>query len=72
MPLFEYFCESCKSQNEILIRGNETPRCPDCGSEKLTKQLSAFAPVSAAVGRDQMPACASGGACPGGSCPFSQ
>ncbi len=40
MPLFEYTCQSCGSPCELLIRGDETPVCPSCGSRKLEKHLS--------------------------------
>lgn len=40
MPLFEYECRGCGDRFELLIRGEEKPKCPACGSGKLTKQLS--------------------------------
>jgi putative FmdB family regulatory protein len=40
MPLYEYTCESCRQDSEILVRGGERPECPECGSVKLTKRLS--------------------------------
>jgi len=40
MPLYEYLCESCQQQVEILVRGDETPECPECGGNQLCKQLS--------------------------------
>ena len=46
MPLFQYACEECGQTHELLIRGNEKPACPNCGSERLTRQMSAFAAVS--------------------------
>jgi putative FmdB family regulatory protein len=50
MPLFGYLCEDCETLSEVLIRGSEEPCCPSCGSARLVKQASAFAPVSAGVG----------------------
>ncbi len=47
MPLYEYVCQSCGQQSELLVRGDAEPACPECGSEKLTKLLS----VVAAPGR---------------------
>ena len=74
MPLFKYSCEKCHEESEILIRAEESPVCPHCGSKKLSKQLSAF---SAQVAhRKQVPSAgcsASGcshfqnGTCPGAS-----
>jgi len=41
MPLFEYHCDSCDKQVEILVRNREQPHCPDCGTDRLQKLLSA-------------------------------
>lgn len=43
MPLFEYLCKSCSHQFEVLVRGSETPHCPQCESESLEKRHSVFA-----------------------------
>ncbi len=40
MPLYEYICENCHKQLELLVRGSEQPRCPHCEGEKLTRLLS--------------------------------
>jgi putative FmdB family regulatory protein len=48
MPLYEYVCQDCESQAELLVQGSQQPLCPKCGSAKLTKLLS----VVAAPGRD--------------------
>jgi putative FmdB family regulatory protein len=40
MPLYEYTCCECHSNAELLIRGDEKPECPACGSRELEKQLS--------------------------------
>jgi putative FmdB family regulatory protein len=40
MPLYEYTCTQCSSQFELLIRGGETPVCPDCGTVRVEKRLS--------------------------------
>jgi len=41
MPLFDYQCEDCHAEVELLIRGDERPECPECHSPNLQKQLSA-------------------------------
>ena len=42
MPIYEYRCERCGQENEFLIIGKkEKLRCKQCGSEDLTKLLSA-------------------------------
>jgi putative FmdB family regulatory protein len=43
MPIYEYVCSECNHPFEALILGSETADCPECGSEKLEKQLSVFA-----------------------------
>jgi putative FmdB family regulatory protein len=47
MPLYEYVCNDCHREFELLIRGSERPACEDCGSERLTKLLSVPAAHSA-------------------------
>jgi putative FmdB family regulatory protein len=42
MPIFEYRCENCGQTNEFLILGKqEQLHCRNCGSEDLTKLMSA-------------------------------
>lgn len=61
MPLFEYACSSCEAEFELLVRSSEKPKCPECGTVKLDKL------ISAAKGR-----VASGSALPiAGACPPS-
>ena len=67
MPIYEYVCMSCESHFEELVRHDETPACPDCGSEKAKRQFSVFA----AHGTSKQPSFggpSSGGGCCGGSC----
>jgi putative FmdB family regulatory protein len=63
MPLYEYQCQDCNAQVELLIQSGQQPKCPTCGSEQLSKLLSV---VAAPTSRDSgapasMPR-------PGGSC----
>ncbi|MBX7149741.1 zinc ribbon domain-containing protein [bacterium] len=41
MPLYEYYCEGCKKNYEILQKISDKPlkKCEKCGG-KLTKQIS--------------------------------
>ncbi|MBL4883051.1 MAG: zinc ribbon domain-containing protein [Planctomycetaceae bacterium] len=41
MPLFEFRCEQCSNEFELLVRSNEKKSCPQCNSPKLEKLLSA-------------------------------
>jgi len=75
MPIYEYTCQQCGSDLEILVRGSQTPVCPSCGSSELEKAWSVpAAPKS--TGSD-LPVCApqpSGGwglpQCGTGGCHF--
>lgn len=68
MPLYEYTCTKCHRDFELLVRGQETPECPTCGSHKLEKQLSV--PAAHIVGASQLPVCgmAPPGGCGSGQC----
>ena len=40
MPIYEYACRGCGHGFEQLIRGEETPECPECASEDLDRLIS--------------------------------
>lgn len=45
MPIYEFHCQSCRRDSEVLVRSAKwegTP-CPHCGSVKMEKKLSVFA-----------------------------
>lgn len=70
MPIYEYSCAQCRGSFELLVRGSETPRCPDCGSTELAKLLSV--PAAHTRSQSDLPVCR-GGTCPpacgmGGGC----
>ena len=46
MPLYEYACQECGQQAELLVRADAGPRCPKCGGANLSKLLSIVAPPS--------------------------
>jgi putative FmdB family regulatory protein len=57
MPIYEFHCEKCGGDSEVLVRSSEwkgTP-CPKCGSDKLTKKFSTFAASS--TGEASAPVC---------------
>ena len=56
MPLYEYTCRKCNSDFELLIRGDEAPECPGCGSRKLEKHLS-LAAAHTASASSPLPIC---------------
>ncbi len=43
MPIYEYRCDACGHDLEVLQKVSEAPlaRCPQCGEERLRKQLTA-------------------------------
>lgn len=40
MPIFEYTCNDCGRKFDELVLGGETPACPKCGSQHVTKIMS--------------------------------
>ena len=63
MPIYAYKCGDCSHQFESLVQGSTVPECPQCQTQNLEKQLTAFA-VGATEGRVELGD--SPGAC--GSC----
>ena len=59
MPIYEFHCEKCERDSEILVRSShwEGTACPHCGSKKLAKRLSVFASASAGSTTGAVPAC---------------
>jgi putative FmdB family regulatory protein len=46
MPIYEYFCESCRRKVSVFRRtvsSTATPVCPNCQSENLRRLVSQFA-----------------------------
>lgn len=57
MPLYEFHCDKCGKDSEVLVRSSKwegTP-CPQCGSTRLQKKLSVFA--SSTGGEAEAPSC---------------
>ena len=61
MPIYEFTCEACSKDFESLVRSSDWEgevECPNCGSEKLEKQLSVFAAGSGDGSKgDELPPC---------------
>ena len=71
MPIYEFRCEKCERDSEILVRSSDWlgTKCPHCGSTKLAKKFSTFA--AAGGGGNDSPSCSTGGnrgGCCGGHC----
>jgi putative FmdB family regulatory protein len=64
MPLYEYTCEKCDHEFELLIRSSsDEPACPTCGTTKVVKQLSV--PAAHSANSSSLPVCEAprGGGC---------
>lgn len=58
MPIYEYTCQACNSDFELLLRGSEKAACPECGNGKLTKRFSVPAAHTASgSGSSALPIC---------------
>lgn len=71
MPLYEYHCKTCAKDVEVLLtRRDETPECPDCGGQRLDRQLSVPAAPAVTSGASLPTASQDCGAprCCGGGC----
>jgi len=66
MPLYEFHCEKCEKDSEILVRSADWQgtACPHCGSQKLSKKFSVFASANGGDGA----ACETGPKKSGGCC----
>ena len=49
MPIYEFHCDQCDRDSEILVRSAawKGTKCPHCGSSKLDKKFSTFASAGA-------------------------
>ena len=68
MPIYEYTCDRCQDDFELLVRGDEQPQCPNCGGTHLAKQFSV--PAAHSAGSSQLPMCNTPP--PGGGCGLPQ
>lgn len=50
MPRYEFICESCKKEFEKVLHITELEKggikCPNCGSENVHQEVTAFAAVT--------------------------
>lgn len=75
MPIYEYNCQECDEEFELLLRSaDEEPRCPKCNTTAVERLLSVFSARATA----KMPPCegslprCSESRCRSGACPMSQ
>jgi putative FmdB family regulatory protein len=57
MPIYEFHCEKCGKDSEILIRSSDWKgtKCPVCGSANLEKKFSTFASANAGAAAPAAP-----------------
>ena len=74
MPIYAYRCRACGQEFETLVRSNDVPECPACGTADLDRQLSLIAQPAKAAGGAAAEfagaACANAGCGAGGVCPM--
>lgn len=71
MPIYEYRCQGCASDFELLVRDQETPACPQCETTKIEKLLSVPAAPNMNGSARELPMAAASCAAPrccGGGC----
>ncbi len=56
MPIYEYACQRCGHEFELLVRASQTVHCPNCGSQQLRKLVSR--PASPPTHNKALPVCA--------------
>jgi len=68
MPIYEFHCEQCEQDSEVLVRTSDWKgaKCPHCGSTRLEKKLSTFA--SSTAGGSEPSSCGAGSGGGGGGC----
>lgn len=72
MPIYEYECQDCHHVTEFRESMSATSDhvCGKCGSRKTAKIMSSFS-ASVAAPKASAPACAHGGGCASGKCPYA-
>jgi putative FmdB family regulatory protein len=70
MPIYEFHCEKCGQDSEILVRSSDCAgtKCPSCGSTKIEKKFSTFASATAGQTTPALGKSNGGGRCCGGGC----
>ena len=65
MPIYEYRCDKCQNDFECLVFGGESPCCPACNNEKVSRIMSTCGFVSNAGGGQTVSRSAGASSCGG-------
>ncbi len=65
MPIYEYHCEKCNIKFETLVFGGDTPICPTCNGEDITRLMSSCGFVSKGAGGETVRRTAADSSCGG-------
>lgn len=67
MPIYEFDCRPCKDRFELLISLSrvDEAKCPNCGSDKVTRVMSMFSSRTSGGGHSHGSDCAG---CASGNC----
>jgi len=69
MPIYEYTCQKCGAELELLVSNSRArPACEQCGSKQLERRLSTFSAHGGAAPSCAEDACPT---CPSGGCPYA-
>ena len=63
MPIYEYRCQDCDRDFELLVRSDTVLQCPHCASAQLDKKLSVFATAGSDAEAEAMAAIGPCGSC---------
>jgi putative FmdB family regulatory protein len=50
MPIYEIHCEDCAHEGEIIVIGSDQAVCPECGSERIRRVMSATSSMTGKTG----------------------
>ncbi len=48
MPLYDFHCDACDKQFELLVRSADVAACPSCGTSAIRRLISPIAPAGRA------------------------
>ena len=66
MPIFEFHCNECNHNFEMLVLGKEKPgNCPECNGQKIVKLMSACGFLSKGTGGETLKTSAGASGCSG-------